>query len=286
LNAVQAFEDIITIQEFHLVMKRRNNGDYESVQKRARICKGFTELEEKASEAFLNGRYGEAIRISKIILEIDPRNSMCDFWLGVSYGRKGDRKPDLQIFHLTKYIESEPRRFQVEARISLGRGHLHLGNYEQASQIFKQALQFEKSNENRIPKLWSITMRIASLAGTEDAKSYYAKVVQYFDHLLYKYSAGLLKLFNIAFKNSYPEEFIKMQSIINDLTSIRRPLGNAYRNWNDLHVIYQKHIEVTRPEDHKTLIAFSQSMELTLLNIGLEFADETIRIIHGFLFQV
>jgi len=257
LNAVQAFEDIITIQEFHLVMKRRNNGDYESVQKRARICKGFTELEEKASEAFLNGRYGEAIRISKIILEIDPRNSMCDFWLGVSYGRKGDRKPDLQIFHLTKYIESEPRRFQVEARISLGRGHLHLGNYEQASQIFKQALQFEKSNENRIPKLWSI-----------------------------KTITGLLKFFNIAFKNSYPEEFIKMQSIINDLTSIRRPLGNAYRNWNDLHVIYQKHIEVTRPEDHKTLIAFSQSMELTLLNIGLEFADETIRIIHGFLFQV
>jgi len=272
---------------------KRHNIDDSSTAKRQRVMEGFEKLEREILEAYKDKRYEKVIDLCQTVLKIDFNHPNAHYFIGMSI-RRTDSKEYLKILnHLKIHLaingdEDNNRRFYSLCFIGLSFCNLKL--YQNAVSYFRKALEdldLEPFPSRKSVILWYLVESCKLANRHIECSQWSHELIKYnLQEVWIEKQKEFFENFCIAYETCYPEEAKKMTAIINDPNAFKFLLGDAYKNWNMLTRVHQKHIERSRPKEYKHFCAFSSLMKSFLHNMNLEFTDITIDIIHSFLFLV
>ena len=257
-------------------MKRPGN-DENNDAKRIKVLQGFQRLEEKVQESFRKQRHDEVIQMCQHILSIDSEHSMAHY-----YSARSHEDLHMKIHHFQQYFAQKDDT--DEARIcfahdQLTRAFHRVKSYDDSVASFLQTLKY---NPSRIQKhcTYSSLARIhdKSLKDEVQAKKWYMRLVEYaLEEIYISEHTPFFTTFCEAYKKCFLEESRKMEDLLGNTDAFKFFLKDAYENWNSLTPVHQKHIEITRPEEHTQLKEFSSFAKSFMPDIiGLEFTSFTI----------
>ncbi|MDQ7842964.1 MAG: transglycosylase SLT domain-containing protein [Armatimonadota bacterium] len=131
-----------------------------------------------AREAYLTGRYAEAVPLLRAHLRVAPRDAAAWVWLGASHYASGEIRPAIWAFESAALLDPAP-----EILLWLGAAYARGGRTTEAEQALQQARRADRGQAGVIAGQWlrALRGRRAPVLAKDDQAARYAWVVRWYN---------------------------------------------------------------------------------------------------------
>merc|ERR1719473_86690 len=269
-------------------MKRKNVDDRSDARK-MRILSLFDEKISQVKKVFATKKWERVISLGATILEFDPDDVDVNWHVAYSHHRQDNSTSVIPYIRKLESIGTEEAlcRANFLKGIESFKEDDYCKSYYEILAVKESGL-FTKEMFPFGDQPYALDYMLAKRAVRLDfdAKHHYE---DFMDKLIptvdSKLSKSRYEFFNEALQYCDKEKYEQIQRIIGKIHSSLIDLsGDAFVNWNILTKVHQKWVEVKHPVIKKNLETFAKISLAYLFELDSIFTQETLRIIHAFLF--
>ena len=269
-------------------MKRANDEELDA--RKVRIISRFDEMVQEARDAFRREDWDLLRSVGETLLAFDPNHMDVKFWIGYCCAILEEFEKATSFVNDLLKDTSNGAACRGNAIGSIM--HLMKEEYKEAYAkgllVKESGLFSEKMFPHESQPWWLdfVLSRSADFAFRDNAKTHHMDFIRSVSPIICaKFDLYLYDDFVDSFKHCYEDLQAKIQSIIDNVPiSLMAIHEDAFQNWNVLTKVHQKWVEVKYPLVKQMLESHAQLSLAYLLEIPTIFTNQTLKIVHEFLF--